>query len=72
MKIFQLTVSFIEPTEAVITLKADTEEEAIARVKAEMEGQVQDLVVKEIKDVSLLVTEAPDNVVSIAEARITN
>lgn len=50
MKLFQITFTFKDPTTAMGTFAANSEEEAVNNLKAQLEGQVEDLVITEIEE----------------------
>ena len=52
MKFFQITFSFMEPTESVGTFKAASEEEAVNILKSQLEGQVENLVIGTITELT--------------------
>jgi len=51
LKLYQIIISYLEPTQAVITLPGDTQEEALEHLKKEIEPQVQNLEIVQIIEV---------------------
>lgn len=49
MKIYEVVISFLDPARGVITVQAETEEEAVNAVRARLDGQVKDLVIEAVK-----------------------
>lgn len=43
MKIFEIVISFLDPTQAVAQIEADTEEEAINKLLAQLQEQAPNL-----------------------------
>ncbi len=52
MKFYQIIFSFMEPVQAAGTFKADSEEEAINLLKNQLEGQVENLVIDKIEELT--------------------
>ena len=50
IKVYQIIFSFSEPAQAVATFAADSEEEAIAQLVAQLEGQVSDVEIDKIEE----------------------
>lgn len=51
MKLYQIIFSFVEPCQAVATFAANSEEEAVAQLKAQAESQVTDLEIEQITEI---------------------
>jgi uncharacterized secreted protein with C-terminal beta-propeller domain len=51
-KTYEIVISFLEPSQAVVTLHASSEEDAVNKLKAELEGQVENLTILNIKEIS--------------------
>ena len=51
MKLYNIIFSFLEPTQAVATVGADSQEEAIQKLRSEAEQQVQGLEIIEVIEV---------------------
>lgn len=51
MKFFEITFSFLDPTKAVGTFAAESEEEAINNLKAQLESQVERLEIEAVEEV---------------------
>ena len=51
MKLFEITFSFLDPTKAVGTFAAESEEEAINNLKAQLESQVERLEIEAVEEV---------------------
>lgn len=65
MKLFEITFSFLDPTKAVGTFAAESEEEAINNLKAQLEGNVERLEIESIEEVDfqpLTAQEAEESV----------
>lgn len=52
MSLYQITFSFLDPTTAMGTISAASEEEAINILKAQLESQVQGLTIDSIEEVT--------------------
>jgi hypothetical protein len=50
LKIFQVVITYLEPTEAVITLYAQTEEEAINLVRKQISPSLGTIEIKEVEE----------------------
>lgn len=60
MNLYQILISFLEPTQAVVTIGADTQEEAIQKLQKETETQLSGLeIVSVIELGSVAPTEKP-------------
>lgn len=54
MKIYQITFSFLDPSRAMGTIMADTPEEAVEKLKAEIEANspsISDLTIESVEEV---------------------
>ena len=51
MKLYQIVISFLEPAQAVVTIGADTEEEAVRKIREEAEQQVQGLEIVSVVEI---------------------
>ena len=51
MKLYQIIISYLEPTQAVITLPGDSQDDALERLKKEIEPQVQSLEIVQVIEV---------------------
>jgi hypothetical protein len=75
MNLYQIVISFLEPTQAVVTIGADTQEEAIQKLREEAEPQVSGLEIVSVielgpvtppaqpKEPEPAFTPLPDNVI---------
>ena len=50
MKIYQVVITYMEPTEAVITLYAETEEKAINLVRKQISPSLGSIEIKEVEE----------------------
>lgn len=50
MKLYQIVVNFLEPSQAVVTIGAETQDEAVEKLTKELETQVQGLEVIQVTD----------------------
>lgn len=66
MKLFEITFSFLDPTKAVGTFAAESEEEAINNLKAQLEGQVERLEIEAVEEV-----EFPTNITAETEEAVS-
>lgn len=54
MKIFEIVISFFDPTQAVAQIEADTEEEAINKLLAQLQEQapnLEDIKIETVKEI---------------------
>lgn len=53
MSLYQITFSFLDPTTAMGTVTANTEEEAINILKAQVESKVQNLTIDSVEEIDM-------------------
>lgn len=54
MKIYEIVISFLDPTQAVAQIEADTEEEAINKLLAQLQEQapnLEDIRIETVKEI---------------------
>lgn len=56
MKIYQVVITYMEPVDAVITLYAETEEEAINLVRKQISASLGTIEIKEVEELHDLPT----------------
>lgn len=64
IKLYQVVLTFSEPTQAAVTLKANSQEDAIDRITEELSGQVEDLYIESITELCDLPDEIEATVAS--------
>lgn len=53
MALYQITFSFLDPTTAMGTVTANSEEEAINILKAQIESKVQNLTIDSVEEIDM-------------------
>ena len=53
MALYQITSSFLDPTTAMGTVTANSEEEAINILKAQIESKVQNLTIDSVEEIDM-------------------
>lgn len=53
MALYQITFSFLDPTTAMGTISANSEEEAINILKSQIESKVQNLTIDSVEEIDM-------------------
>lgn len=53
MTVYQITFSFLDPTTAIGTVTANSEEKAINILKAQIESKVQNLTIDSVEEIDI-------------------
>jgi len=53
MALYQITFSFLDPTTAMGTISANSEEEAINILKSQIESKVQNLTIDSVEEIDI-------------------
>lgn len=70
MKLYSITFSFLDPTKAMGTIAANSEEEAVNNLKAQLEGKVESLVIESVEEVTVEAASAETTTVAQTEATV--
>lgn len=59
MNLYQIVISFMEPSQAMVTIGAETQEEAIQKLREEAEQQVSGLEIIQVIELGPVTPAAP-------------